>query len=152
QHAEVDQGGERDGGPGGAAPVVVDGGLVVAVQVVDVGQLEQGAGVVAVDGQGLLELGRGGAQVAVDGQKAAALVVVLGRSPGGLFQPVEELAGLVDLAGPAEGAGAVQLGGPGVVARLGGGGERVGRLAPPLEVFQRDPAEVVGQAVVAGLG
>ena len=60
EDAQVDQGGQGDRGPAEAAPVVVDGLLVVAVEVVDVGQLEQGAGVVAVQLDGLLELLGGG--------------------------------------------------------------------------------------------
>ena len=73
---------------------------------------------VAVEAQGLLELGGGGDQLAVGGEQAAAA----GSGTRRCCRPVgsslsRRVAGLVDLARPAEGADAVQLGALGVVAR-----------------------------------
>jgi len=149
---QVDQGGQGDGGASRTTLVEFDGGLVVAVEVVDVGQLEQGAGVLAFEAEGLLELDGGRRQLAVVGELAPELIVVLGRAPRQVAEPVEDVPGLVDLAGPPQGPGAMQLGGLRIVARLGGRGERLRRVAPALEILEGHPAMEMGEAQVARLG
>ena len=119
EDAEVDPGGQRHGRPLGASPVVIDGDVVIAVDVVDVGQLEQGAVVVPVEAEGLLELGGGLGHLAVGGEQAAAA--------GSGIRPTSRCASAVagriflasvELAGAPQRAGAVQLGVLGVVAQL----------------------------------
>ena len=79
EDAEVDQRGQRHGGTLGAPLVEVEGRVVVAEEVVDVGQLEQGPVVVLVEVEGLLELARRQGQLAVGGEDGPLLEVVFGR-------------------------------------------------------------------------
>ena len=151
EDAEVDPGRERDGRPLGAPPVVIDGHVVVAVDVVDISQLEQDAVVFLVEAEGLLELGRGLGHLAVGGEQASLLEVVFGRRAAVLLLAGEDLLRLGHVPGLAERAGAMQLGVLGVVAQLVRLGERRGRLLVLLLILQGQAAEEVGHADLPGL-
>ena len=78
ENAQVDPGGQGNRRALGAPLVEIDGRVVVAEEVVDVRQLEQGAVVVPIEAEGLFEFDRGLAKFALGGQDGTLLEMVLG--------------------------------------------------------------------------
>src|SRR5208283_964746 len=107
-----------------SAPLVkIHRRVVVAEEVVDVRQLEQGAVVVPIEAEGFFQFGCGLAELSLGGQDGTLLKMELGRGPAQLLQAAEDLLGLLRVAGAAQGARTMKLGILRVISKPGRVGE-----------------------------
>ncbi len=102
EDAQVDPRRQRHRRPVRAPPVVFERQVVVAVKIVDIGQLEERPVVVLVELERLLELGGSFDHLARGRKQAALLEVVFRRRFALLGQPGQDLPGFIFLARAAQ--------------------------------------------------